>query len=182
MQINAEPQTPAVMPKGAVAANGAIYLDHEDDEIDADIQLAKNNPSKRIKTSHEGGVLRIPPPAAGDRFERDSTSFSETDDDSADDDLSPQELARTLHQNPQLYALIKAAAKGETVNLPSPTPELAVSPFAAQSTSDVGLTQNGSAHSAQGAPETAEDGPVAGGSGVGAAGAAQVGEVWRGVV
>ncbi|BGP32229.1 hypothetical protein JCM10296v2_004010 [Rhodotorula toruloides] len=152
-QINAEPGQKAVMPKGAVAADGAIYLDHDDDEVEKDVQLAKTRPSKRPKTSHEAGEGSHLP-ADGDTFFREATSFSETDDDSSDDDdLSPQQLARTLHQNPQLYALIKAAAKGGTRR---------------------------SADEQQNEFEADEEGPVVGGSGVGAAGATQVGEEWLG--
>ncbi|GEM09731.1 actin-related protein Arp4p [Rhodotorula toruloides] len=109
----------------------------------------------------------------------DAGSFVETDDDSDGDDFSPQELGRTLHQNPQLYALIKAAAKGGTVNLPSLTPEPAASAAAGQSPSNIPITQRRSAYVQQEMPEKDNDDPVAGGSGVGAAGATQGSEVWR---
>ncbi|KAJ8294121.1 Actin-related protein 4 [Rhodotorula toruloides] len=180
-QINAEPGQKAVMPKGAVAADGAIYLDHDEEEVEKDVQLAKSRPAKRPKTSHAAGDDSHLP-ADGDTFFREATSFSETDDDSDDDDLSPQQLARTLHQNPQLYALIKAAAKGGTVTLPPPTPELASSTFAGHSASGIAITQRRSADEQQNEFEADEEGPVAGGSGVGAAGATQVGEEWRGGV
>lgn len=184
------------MPADAVERHGTIYLDSTVDEADEDAAAA-TSPSKRNRNIERsvGAAspelkrvrLNLEDDSAGEGSGVDNFSATDDSEDESDDDLSPQEIARALHMNPELYRALKLAAKGGSrsvstapsdvsttfgFSIPPSTVSPASTPF-----SSPPIVKHRSAYGKAPKREgTSDRTPVASGSGVGAAGAPQVGE------